>query len=1157
GDNTSTVTTPTAASADVQVVKTGPVSVNSGAAISYTVVVSNAGPSDANGTSFSDPVPAAITSVNATCGGATLGAVCGAVGVAGNNVTSTITTLPAGSSVTFTITGNAPFGAQTLSNTASATPPAGVTDPNLANNSSSVSTTIGSAADIGLTKNVDNMAPNVGDSVVFTIIATNHGPNDATGVAVTDSLPVGFGFVSAAASQGAYVSASGVWTIGNLANGASVTLTITATVDVPGPLTNTVAVSASDQPDPDTSNNNAGASVNAGASADIGIAKSVDNAAPNIGSTVTYTLAATNHGPNDATGVEVTDQLPAGTSFVGATPSQGTYDNVSGVWTIGALTNGATATLTITVNVDQAGSITNSVAITHEDQFDPVGANNTSGATINGQQADLAVSKTVDNATPNVGTNVVFTVSVHNNGPSAATNVAITDALPAGLTFVSATPSQGTYSSATGIWAVGALGVTGSGSSATLSIVATVTQAGAMVNTASVSASDQPDPNTTNNTDSAALNGNPQADLVVAKSGPASVTPGNDVVYTIVVTNNGPSDATNIIVVDATPAGLLFVSNTGACATAYPCSIAAIANGASVTITSTYTVPAAYSGANPIINTANATSDTPDPDTTNNTSSVQTSVGPGNADVAIVKTAPATVASGGSIAYTLTISNNGPSPANGASYVDNVPAGITAITASCGGATGGAACVTQPAVAGNAVTGMVGSLPNGGAVVITINGTAPNGPVSLSNTASVTAPAGVNDTNPANNNSTVRTDVAALSADLSVVKSGPVNAAPGTNVTYTLTVTNAGPDAATNVVLNDATPAGLSFVSASLPCAAGFPCSLGTVAAGGSTIVAVTFAVPANASGSIVNIATVGSDTPDPNPSDNSSTVTTPLVPVATSADLAVVKSGPASVIAGTNAVYTLLVTNNGPDVATSVVLADPTPAGVTFVSADGPCTGGFPCAVGTLANGASVSVNVTFAVQVNASAAIVNTASVNSATPDPNGSNNSSTVTTTVVPVAAASADLGVAKTGPATVAAGSTISYTIVVTNNGPDAVPDAVLSDPTPPGLTFVSASAPCSGGFPCTIGAIANGASVTITTSYTVAAGFAGSITNIASAHSTTVPDPTPNNNSSTVVTTVTGAPGGEIKPVPIDARWMLGLMSLMLLLVGAPLAKRRR
>ncbi|MEO6689219.1 MAG: DUF11 domain-containing protein, partial [Dokdonella sp.] len=470
---------------------------------------------------------------------------------------------------------------------------------------------------------------------------------------------------------------------------------------------------------------------------------------------------------------------------------------------------------------------------------------------------------------------------------------------------------------------------------------------------------------------------------------------------------------------------------------------------------------------------------------------------------------------------------------------------------------GGATCGAPPAIAGSSVSGTVGSLPNGAAVVITISGTAPNGPVALSNTASVTAPAGINDTDPANNSSTVATSVAALSADISVVKTGPANAAPGTNVTYTLTVTNGGPDAATNVVLNDATPAGLSFVSASLPCAAGFPCSLGTVAAGGSTIVAVTFAVPANANGSIVNIANVGSDTPDPNPANNSSTVTIPIVAVTTAADLAVVKSGPASVTAGTNAVYTLLVTNNGPDAATGVVLADPTPTGLTLVSADGPCAGGFPCALGTLANGASVSVNVTFAVPLNATAAIVNTGSVTSATPDPNGNNNSSTVTTTVVPVVAASADLVVAKTGPVTVIAGSTITYTIMVTNNGPDGVPDAVLNDPTPPGLTFVSASAPCVGGFPCAIGAIANGASVTVTATYAVSPGLVGSVTNIASAHSATVPDPTPNNNSSTVATTVTGAPGGEMKPVPVDARWMLALMTLMLMLVGAPLAKRRR
>ncbi|HEU4662562.1 MAG TPA: hypothetical protein VFS55_00885 [Dokdonella sp.] len=1274
-NNSSSVTTAVDASADVAILKTGPSTVASGAPISYTLVVSNAGPSAADGATYADAVPAAITGVSASCGSPSGGASCAVPTVAGNSVSGSVPVLPAGGSVTITISGTAPFGAQSFTNTATVAAPVGVPDPNSANDSSSATTSIGDAADIALTKSVDNAAPNVGETVTFTITATNAGPNDASGVAVTDSLPFGFGFISATPSVGTYVPATGLWTIGALANGDSATLLVVASIDVPGALTNTVAVSASDQPDPDTSNNSAGASVNAGASADIAVAKSVDDSTPNVGATITYTITASNGGPNDATGVEITDNLPAGTTFVSATPSQGTY--AGGVWSVGALANGASATLAISATVDAPGSIVNTATVTHEDQFDPVGANNQAGATINGQQADLGVTKTVDDAAPDVGASVTFTVSVHNNGPSDATGVALADALPAGLVFVSATPSQGTYDNLAGIWTVGTLTAAGSGSSATLTIVAEVAAAGAMTNTASVSASDQPDPNGANNSASASLNGNPLADLAVAKSGPATVIPGDAVVYTIVVTNNGPSDASNVVIADPTPAGLVFVSNGGACATTYPCTLPSLASGASATITTTYTVPADYAGANPIVNTASASATEPDPDTANNQSSASTGVGAGNADLSIVKTGPAAVASDGAISYTLLITNNGPSPANGASYSDSVPAGIGAIAAACGGEAGGAACGTQPSVTGNTVSGTIGNLPSGGSVLVTIDGTAPTGPVTLSNTAIVDPPAGVNDPNLGDNSSNVVTDVSSASADLAIVKTGPANAVEGGSVTYTLTVTNNGPDVATATQIADPTPAGLAFVSASLPCAGGFPCALGDLAPGASTIVTVSYTVGVGIGPSVTNTASVGSGTPDPIAGNNTSSATTPIVSAATSADLVLAKSGPATATPGANVTYALQVQNAGPDAALNVVLDDPTPANLAFVSASAPCAAGFPCSLGTLASGAGTIVTVTYAVAPGASGTVTNSASVASTTPDPNLVNNASSVTTPLVVVATsadlaiaksgpasvapgdliaytvvvtnagpdaaanvvvddatppglvfvgnsgacasaypcalgtlasgasatitstylvptwyaganpvvnvagvvsdtpdpdgtdnvatastlvvapvASADLRIAKSGPATADAGSEVTYSIVVTNDGPDAVPDAVLTDPAPAGLVFVSADAPCSGGFPCTLPALASGASTTVTATYFVQATFAGSIRNVASVASPSVVDPTPNNNASTATTVVTGAPAAPTN-VPVDARWMLLLMSALLLVAGSAAVRRRR
>ncbi len=136
-------------------------------------------------------------------------------------------------------------------------------------------------------------------------------------------------------------------------------------------------------------------------------------------------------------------------TFVSATASQGTYDSTTGVWTVGTVSPGVAQTLAITGTVVSPAAQTNTATISHADQFDPNTANNTASVTET-PRADLAVAETVSNATPNVGDQITFTVTLTDNGPGAATGVQVTDLLPAGLTFVSATPSQGTYDSAIG-----------------------------------------------------------------------------------------------------------------------------------------------------------------------------------------------------------------------------------------------------------------------------------------------------------------------------------------------------------------------------------------------------------------------------------------------------------------------------------------------------------------------------------------------------------------------------------------------------------------------------------------------------------------------------------------------------------------------------------
>src|SRR5207253_845856 len=92
--------------------------------------------------------------------------------------------------------------------------------------------------------------------------------------------------------------------------------------------------------------------------------------------------------------------------------------------------------------------------------------------------------------------NVTFTITLSNAGPTDASGITVTDQLPAGLTFISATPSTGTYTSGTGVWAVASLA---SAANATLQILAKVINSGSITNMAEVTASNQPDPDSTPN----------------------------------------------------------------------------------------------------------------------------------------------------------------------------------------------------------------------------------------------------------------------------------------------------------------------------------------------------------------------------------------------------------------------------------------------------------------------------------------------------------------------------------------------------------------------------------------------------------------------------------------------------------------------------------
>ena len=330
---------------------------------------------------------------------------------------------------------------------------------------------------LGITNTVDKTAVSVGDQVAYTITLTNKGSVDATGITVTDALPVGVTYVSSNAGQGSYDDSTGIWTVGNLNSQASAKLTITADVTKEAGVKivdNTARVTHSDQPDANSVNEIASSSFTV-QSADMKVTITADNATPNERDTVTYIISLNNNGPANATGVMVYDALPIqDVTYVSSNADEGSYDASTGNWTVGNVDNGANATLTIKATVNSGTGtfvIDNNTQIIYTDQPDTDLTNNVATASVTVNGADLDITKSVDNSTPSENDTVTYTTDLNNNGPLDATGVIVTDVMPAGITYVSSTADDGTYDAGTGIWTVGNIA---NGASATLTITATV-----------------------------------------------------------------------------------------------------------------------------------------------------------------------------------------------------------------------------------------------------------------------------------------------------------------------------------------------------------------------------------------------------------------------------------------------------------------------------------------------------------------------------------------------------------------------------------------------------------------------------------------------------------------------------------------------------------
>ncbi|HEY3129920.1 MAG TPA: DUF11 domain-containing protein, partial [Acidobacteriota bacterium] len=881
------------------------------------------------------------------------------------------------------------------------------------------------------------------------------------------------------------------------------------------------------QPAPDSYN------PDSGPAADLSVNKS---AAPNpviVGNNLTYTVTVTNNGPSAATAVALTDSLPAGVTFVSANATQGSCAQSGGSLNcnLGTLANNAVATVTIIVTPAAAGTITNTAGV-RGNELDPNSANNTAAVTttVNSpNSADLSIVKTGSPNPVTVNSNLTYLITVTNGGPSAATGISVTDTLPPGVTFVSATPTQGTCGSAGGTLTCD-LGSLPLAAVLRITIVVTPRSTGTISNTASVKANET-DPNLANNvataTTTVSAANNP--DLSIAKSHSGNFTVGTNGVYTVTVQNVGSAATTAVIIVtDALPSGLSFVSATG---TGWSCSASgqvvtcsnggpiAAGSGSSITLTVSPTT------AGTVTNTVSV-STSGDTNAANNSASDPTTISAALApDLSVAKSHTGSFTVGTNGVYTITVQNIGSAATTAAITVTDVlPSGLSFVS----GTGTGWSC----SAAGQTVTCTnAGPLAAGASSSITLT-VSPGTAGTVTNTVSVSTSG---DTNSSNNSASDLTTVNGV-PDLSISKNHGGSFTVGTNGSYTITVQNVGSGPTTGLItVTDTLPAGLTYFSGT---GSGWSCSpagqtvtctnSGPIAAGSNSTITLT--VSPTTPGSVTNSVTV-STSGDSNAANNSTTDPTTINGVS---DLSITKTHSGNFTVGVNGVYTITVQNVGSAATGAITVTDVLPTGLSFVSGTGT---GWGCSAagqtvtctnpGPLAVSASSTITLTVGVAAAAVPSVTNTATV-STSGDNNAANNSSSNPTTVNGVP----DLSITKTHSGNFTVGVNGTYTITVQNVGSGATTATItVTDTLPAGLGFVSGTGSgwsCSAAgqtVTCTnAGPIAVSASSSITLTVSVAAGAAPSATNNASV--STSGDTNAANNSTSDPTTVT--PSADVR-----------------------------
>ncbi|MEA3204391.1 MAG: hypothetical protein QOI63_2073, partial [Thermoplasmata archaeon] len=467
-----------------------------------------------------------------------------------------------------------------------------------------------------------------------------------------------------------------------------------------------------------------------------------------VGHPLTYTVTVANHGPDDAPGVTLTDQLPPG-AYGNLTATQGSCTRAGAAVTclLGGMANGTSATLTFPLTPTQAGTATNAAsALPTGGAIDPVPANNRASqpTAVRMPSTDLAVTNE-DSADPLLaGQTLAYSVVVANHGPDDAPGVTLTDTVPAGMDYGAILTTQGTCTRAATVVTC-RLGPLASGGVASIVLPMVPTRAQSALNAASVAPAGALDPVSANNRASATTTVRaPSTDLAVAVADSADpALTGQPLDYRVTVTNNGPDDAPGVTLTDTLPAGMAYgvpLPSQGACTrvgATVTCQLGPLASGASAALA----LPMVPTAAGIASDRASAVATGGvDPVSANNAVTQSTAIHASSSDLAVTNDA-APGATGGSLVYTVTVTNNGPDDAPAATLTDTLPSGTAYGTP----AASQGSCVRS----GTTVLCQLGPLANGATATVTLTVT-PNG-TSATSTASAAVAGGGIDPNGANN----------------------------------------------------------------------------------------------------------------------------------------------------------------------------------------------------------------------------------------------------------------------------------------------------------------------------------------------------------------------------------------------------------------------